>query len=253
MQSGEIVATRRLTLVLPAFNEASTILEVLQRVRKILPESPLVIVDDGSSDGTGEQITSFADGNLTLVSFERNRGKGAALRTGASFVRTEFFGYLDADLDLHPEAIVRGLQLLESQEDLVAVFGSKMHEESFVVYPTVRKYWSMAFNFLLRILFGVKVSDTQTGLKVFRSSSVIPLIDGLTSDGWTLDLELLLKILQQGGQVTEMPVKLEYDFTSSIRFLDGMEAVRDVLKLWANSLLRKPRIGRAGIRKKTVN
>lgn len=221
-----------LTLILPAYNESKTIRRVLERVRHVLPATRIIVVDDGSSDSTSQEVIEFEDANVSIVRLDTNTGKGAAMKAGATLVESEFFGYLDADLDIHPNGVVRALGGLQNDPGLMGMLGSKMHRESLVSYPWWRRLWSGAFRRLIRLVFNVSISDTQTGLKVFRTSAVLPLVPQIRATGWLFDLELVLRIKDLGGKVSEVPVELDFDFTSSISVSEGLSALLEVRRLW---------------------
>ena len=234
MGNGAKGALSDLTILVPAWNEARTILQALERIRTSLPGATILVIDDGSTDGTSTVLEPALSPSLQLLRLEANGGKGLALRLGveSGVIRTPFFAILDADLDLNPEGIAAGHQLLKSDTSLAGAIGSKLHPQSQLDYAWYRRWMSLVFRIFLRILFPLRVSDTQTGLKVFRTREVAPLVSGVFSEGWTFDLELLLLMHDRRMRVVEIPISLEYQFNSSIDMANGLKAIRDTLMVW---------------------
>jgi len=243
-----------LTVVVPVFNEEASVLECLTRIAGVLGEQnyALIVVDDGSDDDSATQASLMPSEKVRVVQQGRNAGKGAALKTGFRLVETEFFAYIDGDLDLRPDGLLRGLKALRENPKLDAAIGSKLHPASNVAYSKSRMFLSMAYRILVRLLFWLPVSDTQTGLKVFRTKTALPVVLSTQSDGWAFDLEAIARLKAAGLQISEFPIDLDYKFTSSLNLGSAVNAVCETLKaFWVirvvglkrgNSKLAKPKI-----------
>jgi dolichol-phosphate mannosyltransferase len=204
-----------LSVIMPAFNEARNIGKSLTRTHEALktiePSFQIVAVDDGSSDGTGEVLEGLKPtlDRLTVVCLPSNRGKGEALRQGFARATGKRILFLDADMDLPPEQIGGFLHQLEV-DGADVVIGSKMHPQSRISYPTHRKLISLIYFTITRILFGLPVRDTQTGLKVFRREVLEKCMPRMLVKSFAYDLELLVIAHHFGFRITESPVIIEY-------------------------------------------
>ena len=130
-----------------------------------------------------------------MLQYEDRRGKGYALRHGLAQTTGDIVAFIDSDMELHPDGIGPLVELVEAGADVA--IGSKRHPDSKVHYPLFRRFQSAVFQQLVRVLFNLNLTDTQTGLKVFRGDLVRPLAAAIKTDGFAFDLELLVSP-QQG-------------------------------------------------------
>jgi glycosyltransferase involved in cell wall biosynthesis len=208
-----------LTVVVPVYEQrdaVENILTIEERVRTGLPEPfELVVVSDGSVDPSGDdRLASHAE-RIRVIHYDRNLGKGYAVKVGALAARGDWISYVDADLDLDPASIPRFLEVAQ-RERLDFAIGSKRHPQSVVHYPGSRKVASWLYQQLIRTLFRLNVRDTQVGLKVFRREVAEQVIPLLLVKRFAFDLELLAVARSLGfGRIHELPVTLDYRFTGS--------------------------------------
>jgi glycosyltransferase involved in cell wall biosynthesis len=209
-----------LSLVLPAYNGAHYIAESVGAVTTALRELDdlgweVIVVCDGSTDGTAAAAEAVGHEHVLVVRNEVNLGKGDAVLQGAQVARGRLIGWLDADLDIGPEAILAGVAaMISGGKD--AVVGSKRHPESKVSYPLIRRIYSMGFQALVRLLFRVKVRDTQVGAKVFRREMLDTVAPLLLVKRYAFDLEVLAVGAEFGfDRIGEVPVTLNYRFTGT--------------------------------------
>jgi hypothetical protein len=178
-------------------------------------EFEVIVVSDGSLDGTAERILESDIPRTRLIHYDRNLGKGYAIKTGAREARGRWVAYIDADLDLDPAALPEFVSVGE-REGLDFVIGSKRHPDSHVHYPRSRVAASWLFQQLVHLLFALEVRDTQVGLKVFRREVVDEVLPLLLVKRFAFDVELLAVGRAFGrGRIKEMPVVLDYQFTGS--------------------------------------
>lgn len=200
---------------MPAYNEAGRIRDSMVRthgeLRKITEDFQIVAVDDGSSDETHDILdrTAREFDRITVVKLSSNRGKGEALRQGFQYATGQLIFFLDADMDLPPEQMGVLLDgILRDGADVV--IGSKLHPQSKVDYPIRRRMISFIYFSITRILFGLPVRDTQTGLKVFRREVLERCMPRMLVKAFAYDLELLVIAHHFGYCIVEAPVVIEY-------------------------------------------
>lgn len=223
-----------LSVVVPAYNEAATIATALKFLRSELDQLhvayEVLLVSDGNTDGTQAIARSVQFPELSVLHYDENRGKGYAIRHGFSRAVGEIVTFIDADLDLDASGIgVLMRQLTDSRVD--AVIGSKVHPESHVVYPRFRRMQSAVFRHIVRALFDLDVADTQTGLKVFRREVLDHCLPLVESSGFAFDLELLVLANDAGFVVSEGPVYLDYQFSSTTGVASVVSVLEDIAAL----------------------
>jgi glycosyltransferase involved in cell wall biosynthesis len=202
-----------LSVVMPVYNEGAVIRENLRRTAaEFRPLGPFEIipVDDGSADNSAAELQKAAaeipEVHPLLLP---HRGKGEALRQGTRAARGEWVVFLDADLDLPPDQITLFLTL-QKVHQADAVIGSKMHPDSNVDYPFVRRIYSRGYYLLVKFLFGLPVRDTQTGMKLVRREILTQAVERTQLDGFAFDLELLVHLVETGAKMTEAPVVVNH-------------------------------------------
>ena len=203
-----------LSVVMPLHNEGVRItsnVEQTMAVLRMLGPFEMILVNDGSSDNSGDEIARLAEkfsGEVVSLHLPRS-GKGEALRRGAQAARGEFVVFIDSDLDLPPEQILFFVAI-QRVKKADAVIGSKMHPDSTVNYPLKRRIYSLGYFWLVKFLFGLPVRDTQTGLKLVRRDLLLKALEKTESRGFTLDLELLVRLVQLGAVMVEAPVVVQH-------------------------------------------
>ena len=232
--------SQKLSVVLPAYNEGEKIYENLKAVSSCLQEFcenyELVAVNDGSRDNTSEEISRAADDDehIQLVTYEQNRGKGNAIKAGVYAATGDYIAFLDADLDISPSHLKGYLEEMEKQSADI-VIGSKMHKESQLEYPALRRFVSICYFIVLKLLFRLNVKDTQTGIKLFRSEVIKNIIGMIRTSGYAYDIEILAVAARFGYRIIEQPITLKYTRQNSfgrIRFGDILRMAKDTLSIF---------------------
>jgi len=206
--------------VIPAYNEEQRLLPSLQRVDQYLSIRPyaseLVVVDDGSADRTAELVRAFASSApdrvmVRLLVHERNRGKGAAVRTGCLAAQGEYVVFTDMDLAVPVEEVGRVLERLEVGVD-VAV-GTRLHpggQDMRSSQPALRRLAGRLFVLVRRLVAVPEFHDTQCPLKGFRQQAAHRLFAAQRLSGWSFDVELLYLAKRWGLLVEEVPVRWDH-------------------------------------------
>ncbi len=211
-----------LTVVVPVYNGGDEIVANVDVIRRAVADGipgadvELIVVSDGSIDGTAERLLeSRGEQGIRVLHYDRNLGKGYAVKAGALAAHAEWIALVDADLDLDPGSIPSYLEAAR-REGLDLAIGSKRHPDSVVQYPRSRRAASWCYQQLNRVLFRLDVRDTQVGLKVFSrrvADDVLPL---LLVKRFAFDLELLAVAKSLGyDRIRELPVRLDYRFAGS--------------------------------------
>jgi len=219
-----------LSVVIPAYNELATMAEILHRVRAVPYDKEIVVVDDGSTDGTVETVRELAGDDLRLVQHERNRGKGAALRTGIAQARGRIILIQDADLEYNPNDYDDLLRpIIDGAADVV--YGSR-----FLGGPhRVCYFWHYVGNKLLTLLSNImsnlNLTDMETGYKAFRREVLSDLV--LKEERFGIEVELTQKVARRRWRVFEVPISYygrTYEEGKKIGFKDAVRAVWCILR-----------------------
>ena len=233
---GDCVDAVDLSVVVPFFNPGGEILHRhLVRLLKTLEGErvrfEVLAVSDGSTDGSERLARELGPRGVRTVVLASNGGKGAALRAGLVEARGKYLGFIDADGDI-PAELWRQFLTLMRRYDADMVVGSKRHPSSQVHYPPLRRLYSRAFQALVHALFRVDVTDTQTGIKLFRRDVLVDVLPLLVERGYVFDLELLAIARRRGWRrVLEAPVRVEHRFRSTISIRSVASMLRDTLAL----------------------
>jgi glycosyltransferase involved in cell wall biosynthesis len=212
-----------LSVIMPAYNESAAIFKSIKETERVLSDAridyELIVVDDGSRDDTFVQASSAGSNRVKVVRKE-NGGKGSAIKFGFSFSRGKMITFIDADLDLHPKHIPVYISLMK-RHGVDIVIGSKRHPLSKLNYPIKRKILSYCYYILVKTLFGLKVKDTQAGLKLFKREVLETVLPRVLCKKYAFDLELLAVANAKGFTMMEAPVELNWQrMESRIRLKD---------------------------------
>jgi glycosyltransferase involved in cell wall biosynthesis len=226
-------ASSSLSIVLPCFDEAERLPGTLAAYLAHFPPSraevELIVVDDGSSDGTSaiaDQIAA-ADPRVRVVRTPHNHGKGYAVRVGVQAAQGELVVFTDADGSYGPEQLERVMAALDRAP--VAI-GARLGSQAGTGSPLLRRLASPAFNQVMRLLLGLPFHDTQCGLKGFRRDAAEALFQRARVDGFAFDAEALLVAKRLGFEVVEVPVTAEDRQGSKVRL--GGDALRMLADVW---------------------
>jgi glycosyltransferase involved in cell wall biosynthesis len=230
----------KLSVIVPVYNEQSTLREIIERVMRVPCAKQVIVIDDGSTDGTRDVLVQLQEkypDTMCCVLHAQNRGKGAAIKSGLAEATGEVIAIQDADLEYHPEDYPAALWLIE-QGWADAVYGSR-----FLGPHRVFLFWHYLANKCLTLLANVLTSgiltDMETGFKVMRAD----VLQSLNIQSYTFDfeVEVTIKLFRYGYRVYEMPITYTgrgYEEGKKITWVDGVRALWALLK-WG-ILTRRP-------------
>jgi glycosyltransferase involved in cell wall biosynthesis len=190
----------------------------------------IVVVDDGSLDDTRQKATVYVNGKcgdrLKVIGYEKNMGKGNAIKTGFANARGEFVVVIDSDLDVNPSFIPSYVEALKTNDIAVA---SKWHPQSHTEVTLKRRVLSFGFNALSRLLTGIKLRDTQTGLKALRRQVLDRMSPKFVVNRYAFDLELIGACNHAGYRIVALPV--DVSIKSMVSFKEIFRMTIDMVKI----------------------
>jgi len=219
-----------LSIIIPAFNEVAFLPEVIRRVRETPYDKEIIIVDDGSTDGTREYLNSLKVKGVKVILHRENMGKGAAVRRGLAVSTGDVIIVQDADLEYDPKDYPALLgPIIEGKADVV--FGSR-----FLGGPhRVLFFWHSVGNFFITLisnmLTDLNLTDMETGYKVFRREVFNHI--SIESDRFGFEPEITSKVAKKGFRIYEVPISYSgrgYQEGKKITWKDGIKAIFTVLK-----------------------
>lgn len=217
-----------LSVIVPVYNEAKTVRQILEKINAVDIDKEIIVVDDGSCDGTDKALRSIELAGLKVIHHSSNRGKGAAFLTGIQNASGEFAIIQDADLEYDP---VDYPKLLQASRDTGAdiVLGARFTQghRGLLIPRLGNRFVTSLFNFL----FGVKLNDSLTCYKLFRREIVSGF--NLSSSGFVIDIEILAKAIKRGLKIAEVPISYhprDYSEGKKIRLRDGIKHILGIIK-----------------------
>jgi len=222
------------SVILCAYNEGDVIEDSIDKVDNVMMKTgwnyEIVVVDDGSLDDTMERARKCRRGDsndrLKVVGYKKNAGKGAAIRTGFAHTKGKFVVAIDSDLDVDPHLIPNYVEALKTNDIAVA---SKWNPKSRTVMTSKRKVLSFGFNALSRLLTGIKLRDTQTGLKAFRRTVFERMAPKFLVERYAFDLEMMSACNHAGFKIVELPVNVHVE--SMVCFKEILRMSRDMVEV----------------------
>lgn len=209
-----------ISVIMPMYNAEnieSNLKEVSSSLAMINPNYEIIVVNDGSTNNCFAEARRFAKNNqrIKIASYEKNKGKGNAIKYGFNFVKGNYVTFLDCGGDLDTKQIKNFMSVMQ-KENADIVIGSKKHPQSKVHYPLMRRIMSGIYRRVNKILFGLDVNDTQVGLKLFKKKVLEEVMPKIAIKRFAFDLELLVIANKLGFKIVEAPITLRYKFNSTI-------------------------------------
>lgn len=225
-----------ISIVVPSYKQEKTIVKNLRRLHKAMSDTnyeyEILVVIDGKVDSTLEKLKKAKLAKTVILSYEKNRGKSYAIRLGMSKAKGEHIMFIDAGNEIDPQGMeMLLLHLIWYEADVIV--GSKRHMASMVNYTWLRKVLSLGYYYFVKLLFGLKVKDTQAGIKVFRKEVLEKILPRLVEKRFAGDLEMLVVAKQMGfNRIYEAPIKLDYDFAE----ITSAATINSIFRIFLDTL-----------------
>lgn len=212
---------RLLSLIVPAYKQEKTIKADLENIIATLEEGlkdtnfEVICVVDGILDETLKEAKKMKSPRLKVFGYKENKGKGFAVRYGMKQAKGDLISFLDAGMDISP----KGIMMLMAHMDWYnadIIVGSKRHPVSQVNYPFLRRILSFGYHFGVKILFGLSLTDTQSGIKIFKRRVVEVILPRLLVKRYAMDIEMLAVAKYLGfDRIYEGPIEVKFDKSTS--------------------------------------
>ncbi len=211
-----------LSLIVPAYKQEKTIKVDLENIDKTLHDGlplnfdhEIICVVDGFLDKTYENAKKLKIKNLKVIGYEKNLGKGHAVRVGMKAAEGNLISFLDAGMDISPKGIMMLMSHMEWYNADIIV-GSKRHPVSRVNYPVLRHILSIGYHVGVKILFDLPITDTQSGLKIFKRNVIEKILPRLLVKRYAMDIEMLAVAKYLGfSRIYEAPIEVKFDTKNS--------------------------------------
>ncbi len=214
----------KLSVIMPVHNEVETINVIIERILNIPVVHELIIVDDGSSDGTIEAVEKITSDKIKILRHEKNKGKGAAVRTGFDAASGDIVVIQDADLEYDPQDYAKLLKPIEDGEAEV-VYGVRSLETQRIIMRMGNQFVTWVTNFI----HGQRLKDMETSYKMMKREIAQKL--ELECRGFDVEAEMTSKILQEGHQIHQLPISYTARYENKkLSPLDGIPTIKALLK-----------------------
>lgn len=246
--AGDAVPRPDVSLVIPAYRSAAyiaaTVTRVVDAYRDLGLRGEVIVVDDGSDDGTVGAVPDLP--GVRAIALPRNRGKGAALRAGMAVASGAVRGFTDADLPYGTAPLAPGLRYIRDRGFHAAIGDRTLPGSSYAGADRVRTVVSELASFAFRTLVTGGIYDTQCGFKLFRGDVARGLFNVSRVNRFAVDVELIYLLLKYRLDIKRFPVRLETNASTSVHVLrDSSRAFRDIVRMrlrWARGQYRSPEL-----------
>lgn len=209
-----------ISLIIPAYRQEKTIVKDIERIGRVMDELrypyEIIVVVDGNVDQTFIHAKKLQSRRVHVYQYATNHGKGYAVRFGMAKSKGAVVAFVDAGMDINPGGLSMMIEHFEWYNADVIV-GSKLHPLSKVQYPWQRKIMSLGYRLLVKLLFGLTISDTQVGMKIFRRKVLEDVLPRLLVKTYAFDIEVLAVAYHLGfRKIYESPVEVDFSHASSI-------------------------------------
>ena len=225
----------KLSVIIPVYNEEKSILEVINKVKKVNLSNvtrEIIIVDDFSTDNTKNILTKLNDNDLKIFFHQKNQGKGAAIRTALNHATGDIILIQDADLEYNPKEYGKLLKPIMENRTKV-VYGSRIEaiRKNLKKMYKIHYFGNLFLTIMTNILYGAKITDMETGYKVFRKEVIKDM--KLKAKRFDFEPEITAKILKKGYKIKEVPIDFvgrKFEEGKKITWKDGIKALLYLIK-----------------------
>lgn len=226
---------KNLSIIIPIFNEIKTIEDLLKKVLKINVGKQLIVVDDGSKDGSIDILKKYKKKIDKIIIHKKNQGKGAAIRSGQKYVKGKYVVIQDADLEYNPSDIIKLLRVIKKKK-LKAIYGSrvlnkKKKENTQNFTARIRIFANFLLTKISNYINNQNLTDAHTCYKMFESKLFKKI--KLKENGFAFCPEVTTKISKMNIKISEFPISYKgrtYDEGKKITFFDGLDALYVLIK-----------------------
>lgn len=235
-----------LSLIIPVYKQENTIVKNVQEIQKVLNtiryDYEILIVIDGLVDRSHQLLKKGRIPKTRLIYYKENQGKAYAIRKGMEKAKGDYIMFMDSGMEIDPNGISMLLEHMEWYNADIIV-GSKRHPASQVQYAKQRKILSYGYYYLVKLMFGIKVTDTQAGIKIFKKNVLKKILPKLVEKKFAGDLEMLVAAKRLGfDRIYEAPIRLSYAIgplssAATIQSIAGI--LLDTLAIWYRAHILK--------------
>jgi glycosyltransferase involved in cell wall biosynthesis len=216
------------TFLVPVYNEARTILEVIERATALHYHKEIIVIDDGSTDGTRTLLRQRSD--IRVLSLDRNSGRGAALRAGIEIATGDIIAFMDGDMEVAPSVYESLIDpILANHTDVV--IGSRFLSGASSRMSVPQRYGNRSLTVLANVLYRTRLTDVESGTAAFRADVLRSL--RLSSAGWSLSIETAAQLSRRRARLLEVPIHYvprSIEAGKKLRWADYFTAVYFVFK-----------------------
>ncbi len=208
----------KLSIIIPMYNSKDierNIRAATNSLNEVTRDYEIILVNDGSTNNCFEKAKKLGFKKLKVVGYKKNKGKGNAIKYGFKFVKGDYVAFIDSGGDINPLQLKEFIGRME-RKCADVVIGSKRHPQSKLYYPLFRRFMSKTYQIVNKILFDLKVQDTQVGIKLFRKDVLEKIMPKIAIKRFAFDLELLVLASKYKFKIVDAPVIIKFKFGSTI-------------------------------------
>ncbi|MBQ9978465.1 MAG: glycosyltransferase [Clostridia bacterium] len=230
----------RISLCVPMYNESSIIADTSRELHKYMTEHfgddfEIIFADDGSRDGSAEIVRSLDLSGVRVVGYEKNQGKGCAVRCGVLASKGDIVLFTDADLAYGTDIIEQASDILEKGEYEVLVASRAKHREGYEGYTPIRKLASKIYIKVINLFGGIKISDAQCGFKGFDGDIARKIFSYCKTNNFAFDLEVILLAQKMKLKIFELPAKIINHRESKVNVVkDAIRMLKEISRIKKN-------------------
>lgn len=226
----------KLSIIMPVYNEKNVtenIKEIINNLDKKYKNFEIIVVDDGSKDKKSfiEAEKVIKNKNVYFKYYDKNLGKGNALKYGFGFAKGKYILFIDGDGEFNINKLNDFFEIFE-QKKADIVIGNKLHPNSNVEYPLFRRLMSKIYRTLNKILFNMKIEDTQVGMKLFKREVLERILKKALVKRFAFDLEVLVIANKMKYKIAEAPVEIKHKFRSTINLIAVLRILQDTAAIF---------------------